>query len=182
MLTQSIAECSALKWEECMSLLELGESASRDEIKRAYRRLAYEYHPDHAGRDAGTQRKFVAITQAYRQVIQASRAVDQGRPIGTCWNCREFGAVIEGLDGHARCDDCALRSRYSGRLLPLPKIVMVRCTLTIILMLVSAVLLLVAPHHHSTVSALLGVLFGVASLITLALTCVSVVHCVERRR
>lgn len=163
-----------------MSLLELGDSASREEIKRAYRRLAYELHPDHTGEDPGAHRRFVAVTQAYRQLMQASRAMEQGRPIGSCWVCREFGAVTLGLDGHARCDACALHSRYSGRLLPLPRIVIVRCTLTIVLILASAGALLFADFVGSTEVAIFGVLLAVGSLVTLALTCISVIHCVER--
>lgn len=47
-------------------LLGVGESASADEIKKAYRRLARRYHPDRAnGGGAGDDERFKEISQAY---------------------------------------------------------------------------------------------------------------------
>lgn len=46
------------------STLEIGENASADEIKKAYRRLARKYHPD-INKEAGAEEKFKEITAAY---------------------------------------------------------------------------------------------------------------------
>ncbi len=48
--------------------LGVGENASADEIKRAYRRLAKKYHPDATGGDKAKEAKFKEITEAYETV------------------------------------------------------------------------------------------------------------------
>lgn len=45
--------------------LGLSRSASADEIKKSYRRLAKQHHPDANPGDAGAQKKFAEITEAY---------------------------------------------------------------------------------------------------------------------
>jgi len=44
-------------------ILGVSENASQEDIKRAYRRLAHEYHPDKAG---GSEEKFKEINEAYQ--------------------------------------------------------------------------------------------------------------------
>jgi hypothetical protein len=56
-------------------ILGLGPGASLDDVKRAYRRLAKQYHPDAAGPDAVT--RFLAIQGAYEALAGPSR---RGRP------------------------------------------------------------------------------------------------------
>ena len=45
-------------------VLGVGRSASKDEIKKAYRRLAREYHPD-VSKEAETEAKFKEVNEAY---------------------------------------------------------------------------------------------------------------------
>jgi DnaJ-class molecular chaperone len=45
--------------------LGVSRSASADEIKKAYRKLAKQHHPDANPDDAGAQKKFAEITEAY---------------------------------------------------------------------------------------------------------------------
>jgi len=47
------------------SILELPSSASVDEIKKAYRRLAHLYHPDKNNNDAYTSAQFSNVKEAY---------------------------------------------------------------------------------------------------------------------
>jgi len=44
-------------------ILGVGKNASQDEIKRAYRKLAHEHHPDKKG---GDEKKFKEINEAYQ--------------------------------------------------------------------------------------------------------------------
>ena len=44
-------------------ILGIGQTASEDEIKKAYRRLAHKHHPDKAG---GDEKKFKEISEAYQ--------------------------------------------------------------------------------------------------------------------
>ena len=46
-------------------ILGVSESASQDEIKRAYRQLAKEYHPDSRGGDKAAEEQFKKISEAY---------------------------------------------------------------------------------------------------------------------
>jgi len=43
----------------------LNRDASEDEIKRAYRKLALKYHPDHHPNDSESEEKFKEISEAY---------------------------------------------------------------------------------------------------------------------
>jgi len=49
------------KQEEALAILELNSGAGWDRVKRAYRRLAAEHHPDKGGNDA----RFIEIREAY---------------------------------------------------------------------------------------------------------------------
>lgn len=52
------------------AILGVARTASQDEIKRAYRKLAHQYHPDKSGQ--GNETKFKEINEAY-QVLSDSR-------------------------------------------------------------------------------------------------------------
>src|SRR5690348_264705 len=51
-------------------ILGVGKSASADEIKKAYRRLAVQYHPDKQG---GSEEKFKEINEAYEVLKDADK-------------------------------------------------------------------------------------------------------------
>ena len=46
-------------------ILEVGESASEKELKKAYRRASLRYHPDHNQLDPDANKKFILIKCAY---------------------------------------------------------------------------------------------------------------------
>jgi DnaJ-domain-containing protein 1 len=65
---------SELSLASAYALLELGEGASADEVKRAYRRLARALHPDvhpNASSDElrELERRFAAVSAAYRRLV-----------------------------------------------------------------------------------------------------------------
>jgi len=46
-------------------ILGVSKNASKDEIKKAYRKLAMKYHPDHAKGDGAAEERFKKISEAY---------------------------------------------------------------------------------------------------------------------
>jgi len=66
-------------------ILGVERSASQDDIKKAYRRLAHKYHPDKKG---GDEKKFKEISEAY-QILNDKRKKEQ---------YDKFGNVFEGQE------------------------------------------------------------------------------------
>jgi DnaJ-class molecular chaperone len=54
-------------------VLGVSRGASKEEIKKAYRRLAKKYHPDVAGKDKNTEEKFKEVTEAYEVLSDAKK-------------------------------------------------------------------------------------------------------------
>ena len=70
-------------------ILEVNRGASKEEIKRAYRKLAHQYHPDKKG---GDERKFKEINEAYQVLFDARKRAQYD----------QFGAVFgEGGPRHS---------------------------------------------------------------------------------
>jgi molecular chaperone DnaJ len=63
-----------MRLSECHSLLEVSPGASLDEIKAAYRRLAFKYHPDLNPGDARAAQRFTRINEAYVQLKKHAEA------------------------------------------------------------------------------------------------------------
>jgi len=51
--------------QDFYEILGVSKSASADELKRAYRKLAMQYHPDRNASDKGAEQKFKDLTEAY---------------------------------------------------------------------------------------------------------------------
>ena len=76
--------------KEYYEILGLKESASSEEIRKAYRKLALHYHPDRNRGDARAEERFKAISEAYavltdpekRRLFDLSRATGAGAGVG----------------------------------------------------------------------------------------------------
>jgi len=66
------------------AILGLGPEASEEEIRRTYRRLALEWHPDRNPGNPGAGERFKEISEAYAVLIDAAkrRAYDHARRVG----------------------------------------------------------------------------------------------------
>ena len=51
-------------------ILEVGENADRNELKKAYRRASLRYHPDHNQDDSDANKKFILIKCAYELLAE----------------------------------------------------------------------------------------------------------------
>jgi molecular chaperone DnaJ len=67
-------------------ILGVEKSASEEEIKKAYRKLAHQYHPDKAG---GNEQKFKEINEAYQVLSNKEKRAQYDR----------FGRVFDGSGG-----------------------------------------------------------------------------------
>ena len=65
--------------EDYYSLLGLGRDADQNEIKKAYRKLAMEYHPDRNPDDKKAEEKFKAISEAYAILSDPQKRAEYDR-------------------------------------------------------------------------------------------------------
>lgn len=83
-------------------ILGVGKSASKDEIKRAYRKLAHEYHPDKQhGR--GDEQKFREINEAYEVLSDETKRAQYDQFGQTFEQARASGA--QGFSGFSGFSD-----------------------------------------------------------------------------
>ena len=93
----SVHERRTVAQPDLYVILELERSATPEEIKQAYRRLAVRYHPDRNPDDRTSEEKFKALSEAYevlRDPVRRTR-YDRERFVGR----RRAGAGGEGEDG-----------------------------------------------------------------------------------
>ena len=75
---------------DCYDVLGVTKSASKDEIKKAYRKLALKYHPDKTKGDKASEEKFKEASEAYHILSDEKRKA----------NYDQFGhAAFEGTGG-----------------------------------------------------------------------------------
>src|ERR1700722_5497240 len=68
-------------------ILGITKAATEDEVKRAYRKLAHQYHPDKAG---GDDKKFKEINEAYQVLSDKNKRAQYDR-FGTADGAAGFG-------------------------------------------------------------------------------------------
>ena len=59
--------------EDHYSVLGLKRDAAQDEIKKAYRKLAKIHHPDSNPGDAGAEKRFIKISNAYNTLFDSAK-------------------------------------------------------------------------------------------------------------
>ena len=92
------------------AVLEVGHDASGEELKRNYRRLARQYHPDNNPGDAAAEARFKEVSQAYEILSDPERRanydrfgsdVGAGNPFGAGSVQDIFDMFFGGLGGRA---------------------------------------------------------------------------------
>lgn len=96
MLTLRLKSVSIKKMaKDYYKILGVEKTASEDEIKKAYRKLAHKYHPDKAG---GDEKRFKEINEAYQVLSDKVKRLNYDR-FGTAdFNGFQGGAGPDGFD------------------------------------------------------------------------------------
>ena len=74
-----------MDFKDYYSILGLQKNASQDDIKKAYRKLAQQYHPDKNPGDASAEAKFKEINEA-NQVLSDPQNRAKYDKLGSSWN------------------------------------------------------------------------------------------------
>ncbi|OUC15547.1 MAG: molecular chaperone DnaJ [Alkalinema sp. CACIAM 70d] len=77
-------------------ILGVSRDAEGDEIKRAYRRLARQYHPDLNPGDRAAEEKFKAVNEAYEVLSDPERRAQYDK-FGNFWKQRGFAGTSKGF-------------------------------------------------------------------------------------
>jgi len=67
------------EFKDYYKILDVAENASDTEIKKSYRKLALEHHPDHNKNDPNSEEKFKQITEAYGVLIDPLKRKEYDR-------------------------------------------------------------------------------------------------------
>ncbi len=86
------------------SILGVSRTATQEEIKRAYRRLALRYHPDKNPGDKEAEERFKEITEAYQVLSDPAKRANYDR-FGTSDFQRESGQGSWGFEGFGGFSD-----------------------------------------------------------------------------
>lgn len=91
-------------------ILGVSKGASPDEIKRAYRKLAHEYHPDKAG---GSEVKFKEINEAYQILSDAGKRAQYDQ-FGSTFATNGGAAAGQGFGGSPFGDFSSFRTDFGN--------------------------------------------------------------------
>ena len=90
-----------MDYKDYYKILGVGRSASQDEIKKAFRKLAVKYHPDKNPGDKAAEEKFKEVTEAY-EVLGKEDTRRKYDELGANWKQYEnagFGGGFQGFGG-----------------------------------------------------------------------------------
>ncbi len=87
-----------MEYRDYYKILNVGKNANQDEIKKAYRKLAREYHPDVNPDDPNAEEKFKDINEAY-QVLSDDEKREKYDRFGSQWkHYQQTGGRAEDFD------------------------------------------------------------------------------------
>lgn len=156
-----------MKIEGFYAAMGLPPGATLDEIRRAYRRLALHFHPDHNHGDASAKQRFIAVTRAYRVLLDYCQSEEERRP-DHCPNCGAIVRLYPDTDGRNLCANCLL-SRTRRKLLPHPIVRLVRFYGVMGLWLASLVMTVHGAIAMVPAWLIAAFVFAIAGLVWLAI-------------
>ena len=85
-----------MQYKDYYNILGVSGSATQDEIKKAYRKLAVKYHPDKNPGDKNAEDKFKQVSEAY-EVLRDPEKRKKYDQLGSDWN--KYDYAREGAGG-----------------------------------------------------------------------------------
>ena len=86
-----------MEYKDYYKILGVSKTASQDEIKKAYRKLAIKYHPDKTQGDASAEDKFKDVAEAY-EVLGNEEKRKQYDQLGSNWKQFQQGGQSGGFN------------------------------------------------------------------------------------
>lgn len=102
-----------MNYKDYYKTLGISKSASQDEIKKAYRKMAVRYHPDKNPGDASAEQKFKNISEAY-EVLKDPDTREKYDRLGANWKQYERGGAGSDAGGSYRRYDYGPRQEGDG--------------------------------------------------------------------
>ncbi len=100
--------------ENYYKLLDVPKTATEEEIKKSYRRLAMKYHPDRTSGDKAKEAKFKAIKEAYETLSDKSKRAQYDNVGSQTQFSQGFGSRFNSNDVNDIFNDIFARGGFSG--------------------------------------------------------------------
>src|SRR3989304_703314 len=84
-----------MEFKDYYKILDVDKNSSKDEIKKAYRKLAMKYHPDHNPGNKQSEEKFKEITEA-NEVLSDPEKRRKYDTLGSNW--KQYSSAGHGFD------------------------------------------------------------------------------------
>jgi hypothetical protein len=152
--------------QDCYRTLGLSQNASQREVHRAFRRLAFRFHPDRNGGDEVSRSSFCRVTEAYSMLLAVRGRSNSDEAGSICSRCGKFDLLFAGLDGRMSCVTCLLNRRR--RFLPAPPVSAIRCFAAVILLLAALAMIGLAVVRDSGSAAVASVAMCLVALLALS--------------
>lgn len=170
----------AMSVAQAFEALELAPTADRGKVRAAFRRLAFAHHPDRNPGNPRSAARFQRLTRAYEVLetmfaLHAEGVTSGDASPGECEYCGTYTILSTAMDGARCCSDCLILARGHRRL-PAPTVVVVSCGFTIVTLTVAVAFLVLAVVRGGSPYGLAALLMGLLANVSLAITCLTVVH------
>lgn len=100
-----------MDYKDYYKILGVSKSASQDDIKKAYRKLALKYHPDKNPNNKEAENKFKEVAEAY-EVLRDPEKRKRYDELGVNW--KQYEKAGAGFDGASGYGPGGYRYEYSG--------------------------------------------------------------------
>src|SRR3989338_7640499 len=101
----------AVQFQDYYKILGVSRSASTDEIQKAYRKLARQYHPD-MNKEKGAEEQFKKVSEAY-EVLKNPESRQKYDALGSNWKAGERFTPPSGWQS-VNFDFCNLGAQGAG--------------------------------------------------------------------